>query len=70
MQKLTKEQAVIISAYTGVLICDFSDMHRAVEKKLGRPVFDHSFAAEHFVIELREAFKEDFLALAPDPTSN
>lgn len=70
MQKLTKEQAVIISAYTGILICDFNDMHRAIEEKLGRLVFVYSYTSKCFLAEVREAFKEDFLALAPDSTSN
>jgi len=61
MQKLTKEQAVVISAYTGVLCCDFSDMHEAVEKKFGRPAFTHEFARNEE--RVREAFKEDFLKL-------
>lgn len=36
MQKLTKEQAIIISAYTGYTACNFSDMHYAVQQKLDR----------------------------------
>ena len=35
MQKLTKEQSIIISAYTGFTACNFGDLHEAVEKKLG-----------------------------------
>jgi len=61
MEKLTKEQAIVVSAYTGFLCCDFSDMHKAVEEKLGRPVFTHEFA--HNGEQVREAFKGDFIAL-------
>ena len=70
MQKLTKEQAAIIRAYTGYLIGDFSDMHSAIEKKLGRPVFIHGLATERMAEEIREAFKEDFIALCPDSVDN
>jgi nitrate/TMAO reductase-like tetraheme cytochrome c subunit len=63
--KLTTEQAVIISAYTGFLICEFSQMHEAVEKVLGRPVWTHEFPRIH-EIEIQPAFKERFLALAPN----
>jgi len=42
--KLTKEQAVIISGYTGVLICDLADFHEDVKKRLRRPVWTHEFA--------------------------
>jgi hypothetical protein len=61
--RLTLEQAVIVSAYTGFLICDFGEMHKAVEEKLGRPVWTHEFPGLRQ--EIREAFKADFVALAP-----
>ena len=35
---MTKQEKVIVSAYTGVLMCDFSDMHEYIEKVMGRPV--------------------------------
>ena len=66
MESLSKEQAIIISAYTGYLCCEFSDMHQAVEKKLGYPVWTHQFASEEFSEEIRKVFKEDFLSLVPE----
>ena len=63
MQKLTKEQAIIISAYTGYTACDFSDMHYAVQQKLGREVFTHEFANTAVMEKIQEAFREDFLAI-------
>ncbi len=64
--KLTKEQAVVLSAYTGFLMCDFSDMHAYIEKKLGRPIFTHELAFAGFEEKLREAAREDFMALLPE----
>ena len=32
--KLTKEQAITISGYTEILICDFADLQEDVEKRL------------------------------------
>lgn len=64
MQRLTKEQAIIVSAYTGFLCCNFSDMHKAVEEKLNRPVFNIEFASNED--EVREAFKEDFLSICAE----
>lgn len=61
--KLTVEQAVIVSAYTGILICEFHLVHEAIEKKFGRPVFVHEMP--ELEEEIRELFKDDFLALAP-----
>lgn len=63
MQKLTKEQAIIISAYTGYTLCDFADMHYAVQQKLGRQVFVHEFADPEVMDEIQEAFRSDFLAI-------
>ena len=63
MQKLTKEQAIIISAYTGFIACNFGDLHEAVEKKLGRSVWTHQFCDEDFREEIRDAFRKDFLAI-------
>lgn len=72
MQKLTKEQAAIIGAYTGIACGPFSDIHGLVEKTLGRPVFTHEFASsfggsEELMAEVREKIKPDFLALCHDP---
>lgn len=63
MQKLTKEQAIIISAYTGFTACNFGDLHQAVEQKLGRSVFTHEFASPAIMEQIQEAFREDFLAI-------
>lgn len=49
MKRLTKEQANVIGAYTMVLCGTFSDLHEAVEKKLGRPVWTHQFADKEMV---------------------
>lgn len=35
---MTKREAAIVSAYTGILIGSFSDMHEYVEEKLQRSV--------------------------------
>jgi hypothetical protein len=64
MKPLDLDQAVVISAYTGIMCCSFSDMHKEVEKRLGRPVFTHEFARKDlFEKEIKPAFKDDFLAL-------
>ena len=61
--RLTREQGAIVSAYTGITAGPFEDMHAYAERKLGRPVWTHEFASEALMAELREAAKEDFLAL-------
>ena len=60
---MTDKERVIVSAYTGVLMCDFPDMHKYVEKKLGRPVFIHEFCDPEVKAEIKEKTKADFLRL-------
>lgn len=67
--KLTKEQAVIITGYTGIMICQFPDFHQDVEKRMGRPVWTHEMGNEEFMEQVQEAYREDFLALAPESLS-
>ena len=66
MQKFTREQAAVISAYTGYLAGPFGDMHAYVEKILGRPVWTHEMASKELAAQIREAAKADFVAMVPD----
>lgn len=63
MDKLTLEQAIVLTAVTGCLCCSFSAYHEAVEKRLGRPVWTHQFPGLR--TEIKEAFMPDFLAICP-----
>lgn len=60
---MTKEEKLIVSAYTGILMTNFSDFHEFAEKKLNRPVWTHEFASEMVANELKQAVREDFLKL-------
>jgi hypothetical protein len=64
--KLTKEQASILGAYTGILCGNFGDFHKYAEKILGRPIWTHEFASEKFVEELKQKSKKDFLSICPE----
>ena len=35
---MTEKEKIIVSAYTGYLMCDFDKVHQYIEQKLGRPV--------------------------------
>lgn len=63
---MTKQERIIVSAYTGVLMCKFSDVAKYVERILGRPVFTHEFAEEEICKEIKEKSKADFLKLCRD----
>lgn len=62
--KLTLEQQLIITGYTGILTCkDFNTFHKDVEERMGKPIYTHQFANIEFEKEIKELYKEDFLNL-------
>ena len=60
---MTKQEKIVVSAYTGVLMCDFDDLHEYIEDKLGRSVWTHELASEAVSAEIKEKSKADFLAI-------
>lgn len=60
---MTKREAAIIGAYTGILLGDFSDMHEYIEETLGRPVFTHELGRKELAEYIKDVSKPDFLAL-------
>ena len=60
---MTKQEKIIVSAYTGYLMCDFSDMHKYIEEKMGRPVWTHEMGDKKMQSVIHQAVKPDFLAL-------
>lgn len=60
---LTKEQAIIISGFTGITCCNFGLLHEDVEKRLGEPVMTHQFGDKDFSDKIKELYREDFLAI-------
>lgn len=62
-QRLTKEQAAIIGAFTGITASNFSVIHEYAERKLGRSIWTHEFGSEEFAAELKEAARADFMSI-------
>lgn len=60
---MTKKEASIVSAYTGYLIGEFSEMHKYAEELYGRPILTHEFAGEVFAEQLRDRAKKDFIEI-------
>ena len=60
---MTLQEKIIVSAYTGVLMCDFSHVHKYIEEKMGRPVWTHELGFESTFAKIREAVKPDFIKL-------
>lgn len=60
---MTKREAAIVSAYTGILLGNFSDMHEYVEEIMGGPVWTHQFGDKDFVEKVKEKSKNDFITI-------
>lgn len=60
---MTHKERVIVSAYTGYLMCDMPSVHEYIKKVLGRPVWTHELADSKVTAEIKEKCKPDFLSL-------
>lgn len=67
---MTKHEKIVVSAYTGILMCDFSDMHKYIEEKLSRPVFTHELALDSVQAEIREKVKADFMDICQSDSND
>lgn len=63
---MTLHEKVVLSAYTCVLMCDFSEVHKYIEKLLGRPVMVHELGREALWETIREKAKPEFLEIIKD----
>lgn len=70
MKKLDRQQAAVLSLFTGILCGPFSDMHKYASDLLGEPIFTHQFADEEFVAMLKEKARPDFMMLLPEEMKN
>ena len=65
-KRLTKRQAAIIGAYTGITASDFSVVHEYAEEKFGHPVWTHESASKVLSEKLKELAKQDFIDICYD----
>lgn len=63
MQRLTKEQGIILSGFTGLLCCNISDFHEDIEKRLGGSVLTHQIP--DLKDKIKKLYEEDFYKLMP-----
>lgn len=64
IQKLTEQQAVILSGFTGVLCGTFGAFHEDVEKRLSRPVMTHELANPELKEQIKALYTADFIEMA------
>jgi hypothetical protein len=60
---VTKREAAIITAYTGVVLGDFDVTCKYFNEIMGRPVFTHELARDDIADEIKEKSRADFMAL-------
>ena len=60
---MTKREAAIVTAHTGILLGDFSIFHGYVEEIMGRPVFTHEMGNKNIAKEISNKSKKDFTSL-------
>ena len=60
---MTLHEKVVLSAYTGILMCNMDEVHKYIEKLLGRPVWIHELASESLWAQIKEKAKPDFLKI-------
>ena len=63
---MTKREGAIISTFTGVLCCEFAEMHKYIEEKLERPVFTHQIPS--LSEEIKNKSMEDFINVVRNQT--
>lgn len=61
---MTKEEAILLSAYTGfLLVPDFSEVHKFCEDTLDRPIWTHEFADSCVQKEIQEKLRPQIMEL-------
>ena len=60
---MTKREAAVMSAFTGIMIGEFRDMHGYAEEVLDRPIMSHEFANKALCEKLKEATRAEFMKI-------
>lgn len=68
MERLTKRQAAIVGAYTGIVCGSFSDLHEFIEEIMERPVWTHELGSKEVMEVIKEKAKPYFMEVCNDGT--
>ncbi|MBV6819365.1 hypothetical protein KWG64_15600 [Rahnella sp. PD12R] len=66
MKKLTPEQCIILTGFTGILHGEFEGFHEDLQKRLGREVQTSELGYPEFIGECRALYEDDFNNLMPE----
>lgn len=67
---MTKREAAVVTAYTGILLGDFDKAHEYIEEILGRPVLSHELGNSDVWVEIKEAARADFVDIEVEEEYN
>lgn len=65
--RLTRRQAAIITAYTGITCGPFDAFHEYAEELMDCPIWTHEFASKELASKIKKLAKDDFLSICYDP---
>lgn len=61
---MTKQEAILISAYTGCLLTkEWDDVHKFIQETLGRPVYSHELGNSKITDEIRKKLKPQIIEM-------
>jgi hypothetical protein len=60
---MTKHEAAVMTAFTGILIGDFGDFHAYAEEIRDKPIFSHQFGDASFAKRVNEESCTDFIVI-------
>lgn len=66
MKRLTREQAAVLSVFTGILCGPFEDVQKLGDELMGHPTWTHEYGDKEFAEGLKERVRPRFLELVAD----
>jgi len=64
-EKITEDQGIIMTGYTGIMCCPMDRFHKDAEKRLGEPILAREMATPEFWEKMKRLYRDDFLELLP-----
>lgn len=65
---MTKQEKQIVSAYTGILMCDWESYKEYTEELLGREIMTHEYGDREVMDQIKDKAKPAFLELCDKKT--
>lgn len=56
---MTKREFVVVSAFSGILLCEYEDWRAYVEEVFGRKFYAHEMATDEFWEELKQKSEKE-----------